>query len=391
MGEHTEQSIKTFLENVFRTHKNEQKKLKKSFNAFDTAQIGSEETRHSAIIATLLDPQSPFGEGAESLKAFFRQVGLNEIANLCNEKTRVSTEYSISGRRMDIVIQSDPVTRFCVVIENKTVTVDHERQLEDYQAWLDKQNASCKKLLYLTYNGDDAKNFQGDYERISYRTHICNWLRECALMQHENTAKSVFCSQYCNFITNTLLEGKRKMDEDVLKAIIENFEAAIKVCRNIDETKAFLLDKYFTKQFTKEDGFEVVETDVEKIKTGRGLDYNVIFFDPLKRYEISLGFDHYYFWGSRTWIHFKDLSNDDIKKIKASFDSEESPWKIEKSPNSLILGNHHTEIVLDDDFFCKLANASESIRAEIIKEKYNQYKQRKNEAVELAEQILASL
>ena len=55
---------------------------------------------------------------------------------------------------MDIVITSKPETQFCVVIENKTATTDHELQLEDYRNWLDnKQKAVNRRLLYLTYEG----------------------------------------------------------------------------------------------------------------------------------------------------------------------------------------------------------------------------------------------
>ena len=80
------EKVETLLKEVSKTLKSKNEELKKTFNAFDMAKIGSEETRHSAIIAALLDPQSPFGTGAKSLKAFFQQVGLDEIAKLCNEK-----------------------------------------------------------------------------------------------------------------------------------------------------------------------------------------------------------------------------------------------------------------------------------------------------------------
>ena len=379
------EKVETLLKEVSKTLKRKNEELKKTFNAFDMAKIGSEETRHSAIIAALLDPQSPFGTGAESLKAFFRQVGLDEIAKHCNEKTMVSTECSIPGRRMDIVIRSNPDTEFCVVIENKTMTVDHEQQLEDYQKWLNLQKSNQKKLLYLTYNGDPAQNYQkDDYKSISYRKHICNWLRECALMHQGNTAKSVFCSQYCDFITNTLLERKREMDENLRTTIINNFKSALEISSGIDETKAFLLNEVFTKQVKMIDGFDVLEKEVNEIKTGRGLDYNVSFRDPRNRYVIELGFDHYYFWGSRTLIRFNGLSPENIKQIKTSFDSEGSLWRIEKSSDSLVLGNHHNEITLNDDFFCALAAKDDAIITNVRK----QYIEEKDKADAMANSIL---
>ena len=76
----------------------------KCFNCIDICGVGTIETRHTEIIAALLDPQGNHGFGADSLKAFFRQCNLPEFANNC-EDCRVQTEVKIPGRRPDIVIR----------------------------------------------------------------------------------------------------------------------------------------------------------------------------------------------------------------------------------------------------------------------------------------------
>lgn len=391
MVESKKQDIECLLKKVAHIQEDKSEKQKNPFNSFNIARIGSEETRHSAIIAALLDPQGPLGKGAESLKAFFRQIGLNEIAKFCNAETEVKTEYSIHGRRMDIVITSKPETRFCVVIENKTATTDHELQLEDYRKWLDDDRKAYqyRQLLYLTYEGVDAKNFQGEYDKISYRTHICNWLRECALMLHADTEKAVFCSQYCDFITNTLLGEEMEINKELCSAIASDMKSAIKVCENIDKTKAYLLNTYVTQHFERL-GFSVKEKSADDIINARGLDYNVCFNSSSYPFEIELGFDHYFFWGSRILIRFKNLSENDIEKIKNSPDCmSDSCWEISKTENGLTLGKIDNEIRLDNEKFYGLAVDSE--REKTIKIILDNYDKRKKYAIEVANEILSFL
>ena len=82
----------------------QEKQTGKYFNCVDICGVGTIETRHTEIIAALLDPQGNHGFGADSLKAFFRQCNLPEFANNC-EDCRVQTEVKIPGRRPDIVIR----------------------------------------------------------------------------------------------------------------------------------------------------------------------------------------------------------------------------------------------------------------------------------------------
>ena len=191
------------------------------FNCVGICGVGTIETRHTEIIAALLDPQGNHGFGAESLKAFFRQCGLPEFANNCDDYY-VQTEVKIPGRRPDIVIQG---RNLCVVIENKTNTGDHYMQLADYRDWLEKQPAMHKKLLYLTYGGYPANDTHiqaGEYQSISYTETICNWLRECTCMTA--TPAADFCRQYADFIKNTICGGGIMSSREDLKKLLDSAE-----------------------------------------------------------------------------------------------------------------------------------------------------------------------
>ena len=193
----------------------------KYFNCVDICGVGEIETRHSGIIAALLDPRGNHGFGAESLKAFFRQCNLANLSDHC-EDCYVQTEVKIPGRRPDIVIQSKDLY---VVIENKTNTCDHYMQLADYRDWVQEQKVTYKALLYLTYEGykaSDSNIKEGEYQSISYKETICNWLRECACMA--NTPAADFCRQYAEFIYKTMIpEGI--MNNGITDKILENIES----------------------------------------------------------------------------------------------------------------------------------------------------------------------
>ena len=222
----------------------QEKQAGKHFNCVDICGVGSIETRHTEIIAALLDPYGNHGFGAESLKAFFRQCNLANFADHC-EDCYVQTEVKIPGRRPDIVIQSKDLY---VVIENKTNTCDHYMQLADYRDWVQEQKVTYKALLYLTYEGYKASDThikEGEYQSISYSKTICNWLRECACMK--STPAAYFCRQYADFIYKTMIpEGI--MNNGISETILENidfFKAAAFINKSFDNARFQKLIKLF--------------------------------------------------------------------------------------------------------------------------------------------------
>ena len=193
----------------------------KCFNCIDICGVGTIETRHTEIIATLLDPQGNHGFGAESLKAFFRACGLTEFSDHC-EDCCVRTEAKIPGRRPDIVISGKDL---CVVIENKTNTNDHYMQLADYRDWVEGQKVTYHALLYLTYRGYKAVDTnikEAEYTRISYTETICKWLEKCAGMQR--TPAADFCKQYANFINANIMKGSVMSTREEIKVLLDSPE-----------------------------------------------------------------------------------------------------------------------------------------------------------------------
>ena len=232
----------------------------KCFNCIDICGVGTIETRHTEIIAALLDPQGNHGFGAESLKAFFRQCNLPKFADNC-EDCRVQTEVKIPGRRPDIVIRGKDL---CVVIENKTNTSDHYMQLADYRDWVQKQEATYKALLYLTYEGYKASDKyieDKEYECISYTKTICNWLQECAGMKSDSAAD--FCKQYAKFIKNTIMgDGtvNNNMTETIL-ADVESFKAAACINQSFAKAKSACLTQC-VKECCKKDIVKVASNSI---------------------------------------------------------------------------------------------------------------------------------
>ena len=199
----------------------QEKQSGKHFNCVDICGVGTIETRHTEIIAALLDPYGNHGFGAESLKAFFRQCNLVNFADHC-EECYVQTEVKIPGRRPDIVIQSKDLY---VVIENKTNTCDHYMQLADYRDWVKEQKVTYKALLYLTYEGykaSDGNIDESQYQRISYSKTICNWLRECARMK--STPAADFCKQYAKFIEEKIMGNETMLMHNELKNLLDSPE-----------------------------------------------------------------------------------------------------------------------------------------------------------------------
>lgn len=239
-----EDTIRNLLEEagkILVDHKQETQSGK-CFNCIDICGVGTIETRHTEIIAALLDPQGNHGFGTESLKAFFRQCNLPEFADNCGD-CYVQTEVKIPGRRPDIVIQGKDL---CVVIENKTNTSDNYMQLADYRDWIKDQEVTYKALLYLTYEGYKAVDTnikEAEYTRISYTETICNWLEKCAGMQATSAAN--FCKQYANFIKSTIM-GDGTVNNNMTKTIladVKSFKAAACINQSFDNAKIEILQK----------------------------------------------------------------------------------------------------------------------------------------------------
>ena len=180
------------------------------------------ETAHSRILYKLLCAHGK--EKHQFLKMFLESVGLK----LDIDKAEIKVEY----KHIDVLIYDG--TRY-VIIENKVNhACDQDRQIETYIRSLYGKDVY---VLYLVRSDNDKDPSEdslsterrqelvkdGKYKKISYQTHILDWLRKCEKeTNNENVILKSALVQYCNYIEE-LFKGMEIMnDKD-----IENFEKEV--------------------------------------------------------------------------------------------------------------------------------------------------------------------
>ena len=179
------------------------------------------ETAHSRILYKLLCAHGK--KKHQFLKMFLESVGLK----LDIKKVEVKVEY----KHIDVLIY-DGVKY--IIVENKVNhACDQDRQLVRY---IDSLNSKDIYVLYLVRSDNDKDPSEnslpaeirqeleenGKYKKISYQTHIFNWLRKCKETDTDNELLKSALVQYCNYIEE-LFKGMEIMnDKD-----IENFEKEV--------------------------------------------------------------------------------------------------------------------------------------------------------------------
>ena len=181
------------------------------------------ETAHSRILYKLLCAHGK--EKHQFLKMFLESVGFDIELNINKVEIKVESEH------IDVLIY-DGVKY--VIVENKVNhACDQDRQLVHY---IDPLSDKDVYVLYLVRSDNDndpsgnslpVKRRQelennGKYKKISYQTHIFNWLHKCKETNIDNELLKSALVQYCNYIEE-LFKGMEIMnDKD-----IENFEKEV--------------------------------------------------------------------------------------------------------------------------------------------------------------------
>ena len=159
-----------------------EKASRNKLNIFHAVGMRTQEIRHSAFFAWLLDPQRPHGLGNEFLCRFLNQVllrenpptyqnvppnrvilarigvhALEDLADFYSDaELEVRTERTLTGnhRRTDIYIESQ-AAKIVLVIENKVFTTTHDEQLKEYGTELRNIDEGWRGIfVYLTPEGD---------------------------------------------------------------------------------------------------------------------------------------------------------------------------------------------------------------------------------------------
>ena len=277
------------------------------FNIFRICGIAHYELRHSAIIAEFLNPEGSHGCKAFFLRHFFDTIGI-EYKNVELENAKIYTEYATTCGRFDIFID---LGNKSVIIENKVYASEGNGQLASYRQYLDKHKGG--DLIYLTPRGEKSSAPQSEnieYKAISYQKDIKNWLADCIVhIPDEKNKMTEFLRQYIKFWEDLLVSNSGMLRE-IVDCIQNNFNAARVVAEQFDFAKAQMVLEYLGNYdiltelipaaVKNEWKLSIVNDSIEKINTGRGLDFNFEYSTDL--YAIRYGFCSYYFVNPRVII-----------------------------------------------------------------------------------------
>jgi len=221
------------------------------FNIFSVLSMGRREVgTHSRFIYELLNPGGTHGQGDTFLKIFIKTV--LEIDS--DTQFVVHREYCFTEnrRRIDFLIESSDYT---IGIEMKIDAGDQSGQMNDYRHSLKRRSNQKKvKLYYLSLDGKPAssRSIKGlsdtDYQRISFQSHIIEWINLCI---KESALKPILREALLQY--KSLLESLTGENEEMNKEIAEklassrsDLQAAIAVESSLVEAKIILQERFWT-------------------------------------------------------------------------------------------------------------------------------------------------
>jgi len=201
----------------------------------------------SKCLAFLLKPDESHAQGELFLSSFYRLIEKSETI-IVDKKTRVSTEYTISGsRRIDILIADQYEL---TGIENKPWAADQKDQLHDYAHWLagEAQRLGIGwSLIYLCNNEMSEFTFRSQpsddiskYLKPITFFQLEMWLSDCALYI-EAPAVRCFVDALVKFIREdingeTTMELQNELTEKLI-ATPQNLSAAFLIAQNMRQVK----------------------------------------------------------------------------------------------------------------------------------------------------------
>ena len=350
------------------------------------------ETAHSRILYKLLCAHGK--EKHQFLKMFLESVGLK----LDIDKAEIKVEY----KHIDVLIYDG--TRY-VIIENKVNhACDQDRQIETYIRSLYGKDVY---VLYLVRSDNDKDPSvdslsterrqelvkDGKYKKISYQTHILDWLRKCEKeTNNENVILKSALVQYCNYIEE-LFKGMEIMnDKD-----IENFEKEVlgfsatkdsivdpvALVEKIDETKQTMkilneviesYEKYLCEHYLEHFKEETQITEF-RLNSSRQIEFCIkingsrvqFIYDFLKHYQ-------YVWFGAKyplkRWNgeEFDSNTSKDIKKIIE--ENRMDGYGLDKGDNyAKCVEDDFKSFYSDKDYFCKYCKDNKTAVEEIKKYK----------------------
>ena len=242
-----------------------------NFNMFDILKLQSDEKKHSAFLAELLNPKGRHGLGDTFLRAFVESVDCLKSweFDICN--AQVDTEHDIGpinkkytqGGKIDILIKSQSKA---IIIENKIYADDQPKQLIRYKNFAEKtfESEDNYRLIYLTLSGDEASyksvkeqlEVDNDYYAIGYSSEILEWLKVCESQSSQNIMVVSAITQYIKTIKDLINQNMLPENSDKIIEIMsrpENIEAVLFIQNknNIGEWVSRIIEKYLIPQLQK--------------------------------------------------------------------------------------------------------------------------------------------
>lgn len=202
------------------------------FNIFNVLKLNRNEVRtHSAFIGELLNPNGSHGFNELFLKLFCEELKIENfnyayaIVNI-EENTGQINKEKTEGGNIDIIIRDNQ--RNAIIIENKIDAKDQENQLLRYHNFGMKYFDNFQ-LCYLTIWGNEPSEFgrgglsNERFKKISYHTHIINWLETCKKIITSHSILKETITQYIYLLKMFTNQSKyNNMTNDVANIIVES-------------------------------------------------------------------------------------------------------------------------------------------------------------------------
>lgn len=347
-----------------------------NFNVFQIFNMESDENKmHSRFINTLINPKERHGRGTIFLKLFLETIKFSDyFENLDNVSSKV--EHSIgnvkidgmksTGGRIDIFIWDDKKS---ISIENKIYAGDQEKQIVRY--W--NHNTCSNKVFYLNLHGtepskeskselmsDNNENAENPhFYCISYSETILTWLEKCQKEASDFPIIRETIKQY--IITVKRITGQlinQKMNEDINKLILENYESALIVAKNIEKAKITLVNNFLhdledSLKSKLGDNWIIEKGDAQKQYSKLTVTHK----NWMPKAAIAIqGQD--FFYKNETIIGLlspiesdtrqklkTSLKESDLKKVETEYPNESKAWFFYKPIFNLSIDNHFSKLL----------------------------------------------
>ncbi|MGR6839744.1 PDDEXK-like family protein [Aliivibrio wodanis] len=214
---------------------------RESFNLFKVLRGSSDEVRlHSRFLAELLNPYGSHGKGSVFLKHFCNDVLKDTSFDL--KAVTVEKEWN----DIDILIRNQ--NGQAIIIENKVYAGDQDNQLNRYFKLVNDLNFNEDKikLVYLSLDGKKASEqsvkglkshiLENNYQPISYKSHISNWLKNCRKEAVDYPELRESISQYLDLVAELT---HTKQSDELMSELESWFEQEL---INKDSNPVALLD-----------------------------------------------------------------------------------------------------------------------------------------------------